>query len=90
MSDNEPDRIESATHNTFQKKMDIEIKILRVMSPTEFKMQPTIHFQKKVGYFRVNLNFFFFLEMYCGLHFQFHQAHYYHSSNVLYITLNLQ
>jgi hypothetical protein len=60
MSDNEPDRIESATHNTFQKKMDIEIKILRVMSPTEFKMQPTIHFQKKVGYFRVNLNFFFF------------------------------
>jgi hypothetical protein len=44
----------------FQKKMDIEIKILRVMSPTEFKMQPTIHFQKKVGYFRVNMHFFFF------------------------------
>jgi hypothetical protein len=74
----------------FQKKMDIEIKILRVMSPTEFKMQPTIHFQKKKWDIFVSICIFFFLEMYCGLHFQFHQAHYYHSSNVLYITLNLQ
>jgi hypothetical protein len=59
MSDNEPDRIESATHNTFQKKMDIEIKILRVMSPTEFKMQPTTHFQKKSGIFSCQYAFFF-------------------------------
>jgi hypothetical protein len=43
----------------FQKKMDIEIKILRVMSPTEFKMQPTIHFQKKSGIFSCQYAFFF-------------------------------
>jgi hypothetical protein len=44
----------------FQKKMDIEIKILRVMSPTEFKMQPTIHFQKKKWDIFVSICIFFF------------------------------
>jgi hypothetical protein len=40
------------------------------MSPTELKMQPTIHFQK-AEYFSFNVQLF--LEMYCGLHFQFHR-----------------
>jgi hypothetical protein len=44
--------------------------ILRViMNPMELKIQPTIHFQRKDGYF-------ISLEMYCGLHFQFRRAHY--------------
>jgi hypothetical protein len=44
------------------------------MTSTELKMQPTIHLQRmqsKPEYGRGE----FALQMYCGLHFQFHRGH---------------
>jgi hypothetical protein len=47
------------------------------MNSTELKMQPTKHFEKKLD---ILISISSFLEMYCGLHFQFRRAHrHYHS-----------
>jgi hypothetical protein len=42
-----------------------------IMSPTELKMQPTIHSPKS---WILKLKYPGLLEMYCGLHFQFRRA----------------
>jgi hypothetical protein len=45
-----------------------------IMSPTELKMQPTIHCNKKPDIEAVNVRVF--LLMNCELHFLFRRAHY--------------
>jgi hypothetical protein len=47
------------------------------MSPTELRMQPTIHLERKVGYGRGKCPVLGTFQMYCGLHFQFRRVHYY-------------
>jgi hypothetical protein len=51
--------------------------ILRVIaSPTELKMQPTIHLKHKAGYGRNKYPTLPSQCTYCRLHFQFHRVHY--------------
>jgi hypothetical protein len=44
-----------------------------IMSPTELKMQPTIHLERKAGYRRVNIKLYF--PCIYGLHFKLRRAH---------------
>jgi hypothetical protein len=42
------------------------------MGPTELKMQPALHFRKKLA-IEIKISSFF-RKMYCGLHFQFRRV----------------
>jgi hypothetical protein len=46
-----------------------------IMSPAEYKMQPTIHPEEKPDFYRFHVQVYN-VPMYCGLHFLFRRAHY--------------
>jgi hypothetical protein len=45
-----------------------------IMSPAEYKMQPTIHQEENPNIYRLHVQVY--VPMYCGLHFLFRRAHY--------------